>query len=389
MRWLRWVLLAFGLAVLAAFVWAPAAVDRQLNGVAGTPPFQGTSHARALVGAFPSVDLHADPLLWDRDLNARLDHGQVDVPRLIEGGVALQVFGVVTQSPASQNFERTPAEDPDTITLLAFLQRWPIATWTSRRARAEHQAAKLVRAAEASGGALRVIRSREDLERLLAARGRGEKTVGGLLGLEGMHALDGKVEGVDALFAAGLRMMAPTHFFDNLIAGSSAGEEKHGLTELGRTAIQRAQALGIVIDVAHASPATIDDLLALTTGPLLASHTGVQATCPGPRNLSDAHVRGVAEKGGVIGIGYFAGAVCGTSPRHIARAMAHVRDLVGAEHVALGSDFDGAVMTAFDTTGLSLVVDALLAEGFTDDEVRLTLGANALRVFREVLPEAR
>ncbi|MCP5059505.1 MAG: amidohydrolase family protein [bacterium] len=374
------------LGLLAAFAWLPGWLDQFINRVEMEAPFEGSAHAQALLGAFGAIDLHADPLLWDRDLGERHRHGQVDLPRLVEGKVAVQVFGIVTQTPMGMNFERTPADDPDMITLLAVLQRWPTSTWTSRRARAEHQAEELAALAEHSEGRLRMLRTRGDLEEVIQARARGESVVGGLLGLEGMHALDGELEAVDALFAAGVRMMAPTHFFDNRIAGSSAGVEKYGLTDLGRAALRRAQELGIVIDVAHASPATIDGMLEIVDAPMVASHTGVQATCPGPRNLSDDHVRAIAEKGGVIGIGYFAGAVCGTSPEHIARAMAHVRKLAGADHVALGSDFDGAVATDFDTTGLPLVIDALLAEGFTDDEIRRTLSANALRVFREVLP---
>ncbi len=386
MRWLALVAGGVALLGLAAFLWLPGELDRRINRVAGEPPFAGSERARALLAEAGAVDLHADPLLWDRDLSRQLAHGQVDLPRLLEGQVALQVFGLVTQVPAGQNFERTPADEPDLITLLAVLQRWPVATWTSRRARAEHQAARLVELAGGSDGRLRIVRTRADLDAVVAARRRGEAVVGGMLGLEGMQALDGELGGVDALFAAGLRMMAPTHFFDNRVGGSSAGEAKYGLTELGRAAVRRARALGVAIDVAHASPATVDDLLALGVGPLVASHTGVQATCPGPRNLADAQLRGIAATGGVVGIGYFAGAVCGTSPEHVARAAAHVRDLVGADHVALGSDFDGAVTTAFDTTGLSLLVDALVAEGFRDDEIRGVLAGNALRVLRSVLP---
>ncbi len=369
-----------------AFACLPGIVDRGLNRVAQPGPYAASDEATAALAAASVVDLHADPLLWSRDLLDRHAHGQVDVPRLLEGGVALQVFGLVTQSPVSQNFERTPADDPDTITLLAVLQRWPLATWTSRAARAVHQAERLQVAAEASAGRLAVIRTRGDLEQLLAARAQGSARVGGLLGLEGMHALDGELANVDVLFEAGVRMMAPAHFFDNRVGGSSAGVDKIGLTELGRRAIARMQELGIVLDLAHSSPRTFRDALAIATRPVVVSHTGVKATCPGPRNLSDEEIRGVAATGGVIGIGYFDGAVCDTSPAAIAKAMAHVRDLVGPEHVALGSDFDGAVATAFDTTGLALVVDAMREQGFGEADVQAALGTNALRVLRAGLP---
>ncbi len=381
---LRWLLF---LAILGGLVFAtPALTDRLLNRVETPGPYAFSEEAKGLLASTTVVDLHADPLLWGRDLLQRHAHGQVDLPRLVEGQVGLQVFGIVTQTPRSMNFESTPADDLDAITLMALAQRWPVATWSSRRARAIHQAEQLARAAADSEDQLRVLRSGADLDSLVAARREGSNAVGGLLALEGMHALDGDLSSIDTLFEAGLRMMAPTHFFDNRIGGSAAGVEKYGLTDLGRQAIQRMEELGIAIDLAHASPRTIRDIFAIATTPLVVSHTGVQATCPGPRNLSDEEIRGVAASGGVIGVGYFHGAVCGTRPAAIARAMNHVRKLVGPEHVALGSDFDGAVTTGFDTTGLGLIVDALLEEGFSRKEIRLALGANSIRVLRRTLP---
>lgn len=381
---LRWLLF---LAVLGGLVFAtPALTDRLLNRVETAGPYAFSEEAKGLLATSMVVDLHADPLLWGRDLLERHEHGQVDLPRLLEGQVGLQVFGIVTQTPRSMNFESTPADDLDAITLLALAQRWPFSTWGSRRARAIHQAEQLEEAAARSEGQLRVLRTAADLDRLGSERGEGSRAVGGLLALEGMHALDGELSSLDTLFDAGLRMMAPTHFFDNRIGGSAAGVEKHGLTDLGRRAILRMEELGIAIDLAHASPRTIRDIFEISKTPLVVSHTGVKATCPGPRNLSDAEIRGVAATGGVIGIGYFHGAVCGTGAAAIARAMNHVRRLVGAQHVALGSDFDGAVTTGFDTTGLGLIVDALLEEGFSRDEIRLTLGANSVRVLRRTLP---
>jgi microsomal dipeptidase-like Zn-dependent dipeptidase len=181
-------------------------------------------------------------------------------------------------------------------------------------------------------------------------------------------------------------MIGLAHFFDNPVAGSSACAEKHGLTRLGREVVARMQALGIALDLAHVSPASVTDALALATKPVVVSHTGVQATCPGPRNLSDEQIRGVAATGGVVGIAYFEGAVCGTGVEHIVRAMRHVKDLVGAEHLALGSDFDGAVTTAFDTTALAALVDGLLNDGWNEDEIRGSMGENALRVLGETLP---
>jgi microsomal dipeptidase-like Zn-dependent dipeptidase len=380
--------LALLLLCVAGFCALPRVADRRMNAVERpADPFAVAEGARRLHAELRIADLHADPLLWPRDLLARASNGQVDVPRLIEGRVVLQVFGVATQSPYGLNFERNSPETFDMQTPLAIASGWAPATYTSRLARAFHQAEVLRDAAASSGGKLTLVASRGDLARHLAAHARDPQRTAGFLGLEGMHALGGRVEALDELYAAGFRMIGFAHFFDNAFAGSSAGERKHGLTDLGKRALARMDELALIADVAHASPATIRDVLALTKRPVVVSHTGVQATCPGPRNLTDDEIRGIAATGGVIGIGAFEGAVCSTSPRAVALAMRHVRDLVGIEHVALGSDFDGAVTTAFDVSETPVLVDALFAEGFTPDEVRLALGENTLALLAKQLPE--
>ena len=116
--------------------------------------------------------------------------------------------------------------------------------------------------------------------------------------------------------------------------------------------------------------------------PVVSSHGGVQATCQVNRNPSDAQIRGVAATGGLIGIGYWDAAICDTSPASIAKAMKHVRDLVGIRYVALGSDYDGGTTVRFDTSKLVQVTQALIDAGFTDDEIRAAMGGNAIRVLR-------
>ncbi len=390
MRALRIAAIVIGVLLLAGFCSLPRLADSRMNQVAAPrEPLAISAEARALHAQLRIVDLHADPLLWPRDLLARGEVGQVDVPRLIEGRVALQVFGVPTQTPYGLNFERNSAETFDMTTPLVIAGGWEPRSWTSRLARALHQAEVLHDAAEDSGGKLAVLGSREDLESFLRAHAQDSQQVASFLGLEGMHALDGRVDSLEELHAAGFRMVGFAHFFDNAFAGSSAGEEKHGLTALGREALARMEQLGMTADLAHASPAAIRDVLALATRPVVVSHTGVKATCPGPRNLSDDEIRGIAAGGGLIGIGAFEGAVCDTSPRAVARAMRHVRVLAGIEHVALGSDFDGAVTTSFDASQYAVLVEALLAEGFSAEEARLALGENALAFFAANLPPAK
>ena len=181
-------------------------------------------------------------------------------------------------------------------------------------------------------------------------------------------------------------MMAPTHFFDNDIGGSAHGVAKGGLTDKGREMIRRMEAKKMIVDVAHASPRTIDDVLAIATRPVVVSHTGVKGTCDNTRNLSDDQLKAIAQTGGVIGIGFWDTAVCGTDAKAIAKALRYTADLVGVDHVALGSDNDGAVTAPFDITGVVEITDALMQEGFNDEDIAKIMGGNTLRVLKELLP---
>jgi microsomal dipeptidase-like Zn-dependent dipeptidase len=283
------------------------------------------------------------------------------------------------------NIESNDADAFDDTTLLTVFQLWPPRTWRSLTQRARYQAQRLRAAADRSGGALVMVRSRADLQSLVERR-RTSPVVGAWLGLEGAHALEGDLARLDALYDAGFRMIAPTHFFDNEWAGSAHGRGKGGLTAQGRALVRALEQRRILLDLAHASPATIDDALAMATRPLVVSHTGVRGTCDNRRNLSDAHVRAIAATGGVIGIGFWDTAVCGTSPDAIARAIAYTIGVAGADHVGLGSDFDGAVTAPFDAAGLARVTDALLRAGLSEDVVAKVMGGNVQRLLAEALP---
>jgi microsomal dipeptidase-like Zn-dependent dipeptidase len=384
----RWGLRAAGgaLAILAALaLFGACALDAALNRVTGADSPVSPDALRVHQG-LTVVDLHADPLIWDRDLLDRVRRGHVDLPRLQEGGIALQVFGVATKTPWGLNFERNEG-DSDMMTSLVVVQGRPRKTWGSLLERALDQAARLEAAAAASDGRLRVIRTRGDLDRFLADRARDPKLVAALLGIEGLHVLEGQLANVDVLFAAGFRMMGLAHFFDNEVAGSAHGAEKGGVTALGRQVIARMEALGIALDLAHASPIAVDDALALATRPLVVSHTGVQGTCPGPRNLSDDQLRRIAGQGGVVGIGFFPGAVCGTEVADVVRAALYAQKVAGAGAVAFGSDWDGATSTPFDAAGVARLSEGLLAAGMSESDLRALAGDNALRVLRTTLPE--
>jgi microsomal dipeptidase-like Zn-dependent dipeptidase len=380
-----WIALLAGIAAFVFFGLLPGIVEGGMNRVVGPAPAPATVRAAALHGTLQIADMHADTLLWSRDLLGRSSRGQVDLPRLTDGNVALQILSSVTKTPKNQNYDAN-GSDTDNITLLTIAQGQPPRTWHSLIERSLWHAQKLAQFEARSRGHLRGIRSRSDLAALLADRAAGKPVMGALLSVEGLHDIEGKAANLDRLYDAGFRMAGLVHFFDNELAGSMHGLRKGGLTPFGLQIMRTMEARGMVVDIAHSSHATVADVLRVARRPVVSSHGGVQATCRVNRNLTDEEIRGVAATGGVVGIGYWDAAVCDTSPAGIVRAIAHVRDLVGIDHVGLGSDFDGAVTTRFDTSRLDAITQGLIDAGFSDADIAKVMGGNVLRVLGQVLP---
>ena len=388
------VLIPLAVVALAAagfFGFAPGYVEGQMNRIDGKPLPAIRPEVAALHKTLAIVDLHSDTLMWQRDLLDPASRSHMDLPRLQAGNVALQVFSSVTKTPKGQNYERNSA-DGDNITPLVIGQLQPVRTWGSLLERSLWHATKLDRAVARAEGKLLAVRSPDDIVGLFSGRLEGphlthqpfkawkSTPIGAMLSIEGLHNLKGQLANLDRLHAAGFRMAGLTHFFDNELGGSMHGEKKGGLTPFGRQVVQRMEELGMIVDIAHLSPQGVSDVLAMARRPVVSSHGGVQATCKVNRNLTDGQIRRIAATGGLIAIGYWEGAVCDTSPASVAKAMKHVRDLVGVQHIALGSDYDGAVTVRFGTDGLAQVTQALVDAGFSTAEIRAVMGENALRV---------
>ncbi len=387
---LKWMFGLVALTIVAGaigfFVILPPYVEDTRNKVIEHAPYPVSSEAANLHKDLIIGDLHADPLLWSRDLTKRGNRGQVDIPRLIEGNVALQVFTAVTKSPAGQNYEANSSDAFDNITLLAVSQLWPSRTWASLRERAIYQAEKLHEFEAASGGHLKIIKSGDDLEALLEARNRGEKVVGGILGIEGAHPLEGDLTNLDVIYNAGHRVFGLHHFFDNELGGSLHGEANSGLTNFGRRVVMELAKRPVIIDLAHSSPRVARDVLEMTDIPLVVSHGGLHGHCPVKRNYPDDLMLEIASSGGVIGMGYWADVTCGDiTPSGIAKMIKTAIDTIGEDHVSLGSDYDGSVETAFDVSELAALTSALLEEGLTEEQIRKVMGGNMVRVLRERL----
>ncbi len=383
----KFLLSIFGLLLIAAiafFGFGPSMIEKQTNMIDSEPLPEITAEAQKLHDSLMIVDLHSDTLLWKRKITDSSDYGHMDMKRLQAGNVGLQVFSSVTKTPADQNYDSNSA-DTDRITLLAFMQMQPYRTWFSIFERGLWHAAKLDLAVSKSDGQLIGVKSAADIDKLSAARLKSAKPIGVMFSAEGLQTLEGKRENLQKFYDAGMRMAGLVHFFDNKLAGSMHGEKKGGLTKFGRQIVRDMEEMGMIVDIAHSSHKTVAEILKTAQRPVVSSHGGVQAVCGANRNLSDEEIKGVAATGGVIGLGYWDGAMCDTDPKTVAKAIKHVRDLVGIEYVALGSDFDGATTVRFDTSGIVHITQALMETGFTEAEIRAVMGGNAMRVLKQGL----
>ena len=381
------VLAAIVLLGVAFVHWfLPTLAENSMNVVLPHAAYQIRPDAARLHKSLLVADLHSDALLWKRDLLKRSDRGHIDLPRLQEGNVALQVFSATTKSPSGQNYDENTG-DSDNITKLAVFQLWPIATWGSLYERARYQLEKLLTFAEKSEGQLVAIQSKADMRSFVARRNGGENVTAGVYLIEGAHPLEGDIENLDRLFEQGLRISGLTHFFDNELGGSLHGISGEGLTPFGKQVIERAGELGLIIDVAHASPAMVRDVLEMSERPVILSHGGVKGACDTARNLEDSLMKEIANKGGILGVGFWDAAVCDDSPLGIVHAIRYAIDLMGVEHVALGSDYDGAVTTRLDSSELAILTQTMMDEGFSEQEIRSVMGDNVRRFLLENLPD--
>lgn len=379
------------LIVLFILYWlgtmtVPSMIEKSNNPVKTPSPYEVSPQALELYQSLDFVaDLHCDALLWGRNLTKRSDYGHVDFPRMQEANVAMQVFTIVSKSPRGQNMDFNTADTQDNITLLNIVQARPISNWFSLISRTLYQSSKLQEFADNYGKEFILIKSKSDLEKLITTRENDKNVIGGLLGIEGAHALEGNMKNLERVYDAGVRLVGPVHFFDNELGGSAHGESGDGLTEFGKSVIRRMNELNMIIDLAHVSPKMFDDILEVSEKPVMVSHTGIRAVLNSPRNLSDEQIRKVAAKGGIIGIAFFDMAVGDDEIKGIVASMKRVKNLVGFQHVALGSDYDGSVAVPFDITGLPIIVEALLKEGFTEEEIRAIMGENVKRFLLENL----
>jgi membrane dipeptidase len=321
----------------------------------------------------PVADGHADSLMWNRDLTVRQRGGHLDFVRLREAGVRLQAFTVVTQGYPFV----------DGMGLFARARGWPAEARRGPWARCLWQVERLHALCAASGGAARVAGTRAALDEAL-----GAGALAAVLGIEGGQALEGRPERVGALRARGVSFMSLTHLANNALGGASSPlQGNRPLTALGREVLLELSAAGMAVDVAHASPRTLADVLAEGRPRPFCSHTGVAGAKASWRNLDDAALRAIAERGGVVGIIFGTIYLGGSDVGAVVRHLEHALDVAGEDAVGFGSDFDGMVplpQGLRDVTGLPGLVDALAARRPERVVEKVAFG-NWRRFFGEVL----
>jgi membrane dipeptidase len=367
-----------------------------------------SARARKLHFASIVVDTHDDTtqrfLDGDFDLGVRSASGSIDIPRMKEGGLGAIFFSIWIPSKIT---------GPEAI-------KHALNQIDAVREQVRKHPNDIVLATTAA--------------EVREARKQGR--IAALMGVEGGHMIASDLSVLRSYAALGVRYMTLTHSGNDEWADSSTDTAVHnGLTDFGKDVVREMNRLGMMVDISHVSDKTFYDALAVSKAPLIASHSSCRAICDARRNMTDQMIKDLAAKGGVIQINYHVGFLseefmnadknpeitkaisaevekrCGDKegcqliegeritreyvqqgklPRveytKIIEHIDHAVKLVGADHVGLGSDFDGANMPfgMEDATKLPQITEALLRKGYSEEDVRKILGENTLRVMTEV-----
>jgi membrane dipeptidase len=330
----------------------------------------GSAAARALHEAHPAIDLHADTLMWTRwlgyDLHARHTAplpmaalgGHVDLPRMRDGGMGAQFFGLVSL-PLHRGMKGLAQVIEEQIDALgAAIDRKP--------------------------DALRLVRTAAEID---ACRERG--VLGALLGIEGAHALEGDLDKLRTFARRGVRYLGLLHFTANEAGFPAYGrgrDDARGLTPWGFELVRACEDAGVLVDLAHLNARGFLDACDVAKKPLIVSHTGVLGAFDHWRNIGDDQLRAVADKGGCIGVIFCPRFVGGDGLGPVVKHFLHILDVVGEDGPALGSDWDGFIIPTRelrDPRGLPLLTDALLAAGVSVRAMGKILRGNVMRVLAE------
>src|SRR5688572_10532317 len=360
---------------IASAVWSSASAQGDL-----------TARARNLYKQVPLIDGHNDYPWALRGLDPGRDFAKADItgsvpalmtdiPRLRQGGVGGQFWSVyVPSTMQGKEAVRATLEQIDIVHRMT--KRWP--------------------------ETFEMAYTAADIERSFKA-GR----IGSLIGMEGGHSIDSSLATLRMMYALGARYMTLTHSANVPWADASPGPAVlGGLSKFGEEVVREMNRLGMLVDLSHVSPDTMEDALRVTEAPVIFSHSSAKALCNVHRNVPDNILQLVAKNGGVVMVtfvpGFISQAVAdydakpaaertGTAPRatlaQVADHIDHIRKVAGIDHIGLGGDFDGissVVEGLEDVSTYPALTAELLKRGYKDDDIKKVLGLNVLRVMKQV-----
>ena len=328
-------------------------------------------HSKSLV-----VDTHCDTLkcffpiftrsrdsMWDdrsqQGLGIRSISGHLDIPRLKEGGVNCQVFAI---SSERKRFPSHPLR-----TALEMIERF------NREVELNDEV---------------FVPVTQYLE-IIDAKKNGK--VAAMLSIEGADVLEGKIDIIGIFHKLGVRMIGLVHSLRNQIAdGVTDRRTRGGLTEFGVQVVEELERKGIIIDVSHLNDEGFWDVINLTNKPIIASHSNSRTICDHPRNLTDDQIKAIAEVGGVIGVNFAPSFINPTlaTVHGLVDHIDYIVNLVGPDHIGLGSDFDGIHNTPIgleDVTKISNITLELIKKQYSVEDIKKILGYNHLKLIKKIV----
>ena len=317
-----------------------------------------------LMDSPPFITSDTEALPIRRTLGEKSEHGQIDIPRIKLGGVDCMLFAMYV-SPQ----------------------------YSSRLLRLIQMLDKFQREVEQNSDTIAIATSYNEIMNAVK-----DGKIAAVITVEGGEPLEGKIESLRTIYRLGVRSLTLTHFPRNILGDGSGADSGSHLTSFGREVVTEMNQLGMVVDISHLNETGFWDVIELTEAPVLATHSNCKALCSHHRNLTDDQIRALAENGGVInlsfcggfikeGVGFNREAVKKVTIEDWLDHLDHAVNLVGADHVGVGSDLDGGCgfPGLHDVTCFPSLTEGMISRGYSDQDIEKILGANDLRVFKKVL----
>lgn len=340
------------------------AADTTFTTISGGENF--TTRLQTIHNKYTLIDLHNDVLeVMVDDTTYHLaelhNYNHTDIPRLQLGGVDVQFFSIWVSPTTYTNYYQQALVMRD-----LFFSELAANTSTIAQATTMQQALNL----------------------------NNQNKIAAVIGVEGGHHIEESLDKLDTLYYAGMRYLTIT--WNNSVSWAIAAADNRtltqGLNSFGQQVIRKLDSLGVIIDVSHTGIKTIQDILQVTTNPIIATHSGARAIRNHSRNLYDWQIQDIANSGGVIGIVFYPPFLTSNPPASISDVIQHIDHIVNllgsTDNVAIGSDFDGigsnVVIGLEDTSKFPELTLALLEHGYSESEVAKFLGGNFRRVFEQV-----